>query len=104
MSLAPPYFDRHRGFAMGLILAGSGAGGLVMAPVLNHLVDKYGVGWALRILGMWNLVVGIPVACVVKQRDGPGFGARRTRLNMALVKRGTFLYQVRFPFVQVHSP
>lgn len=79
---------------MGVILAGSGIGGLVIAPVLQILLDKYGVHWALRILGLWNLLVGIPVASVVKHR--PGFGVRgRTRMNMGLIKRGTFLYQVR---------
>lgn len=30
MSTAPVYFDRHRGFAMGVILAGSGVGGVVI--------------------------------------------------------------------------
>lgn len=103
MSLTPVYFDRHRGFAMGVILAGSGIGGLVIAPVLQVLLDKYGVQWALRVLGIWNLVVGIPVSCVVRHRPGFGFHARsnggsvtrnRTRMNMGLVKRGTFLYQV----------
>ncbi|KAF8890076.1 major facilitator superfamily domain-containing protein [Infundibulicybe gibba] len=80
MSITPVYFDRHRGFAMGVILAGSGVGGLVIAPVLQLLLDKHGVHWALRILAIWNL---------------PGFnGVRRTRVNMGLVKRGTFLYQV----------
>lgn len=94
MSITPVYFDKHRGFAMGVILAGSGVGGLVIAPVLQILLDKYGVHWALRILGIWNLAIGIPVSCVVRHR--PGYGIRgRTRMNMGLVKRGTFLYQVR---------
>lgn len=77
---------------MGFILSGTGIGGLVLAPVLHYLLDHLGVQWALRILGIWNLAVGLPVACVVRQR--PGFGARssnqNTRINMALVTRGTF--------------
>jgi MFS family permease len=98
MSIAPSYFDRHRGFAMGCILAGSGIGGLVLAPVLRILIDRYGIHWALRILGLWNLAIGVPVACVVQRRKtfgGGGGEAARTRINMGLVKRGTFLYQVR---------
>ena len=97
MSLTPVYFDRHRGFAMGFILAGSGVGGLVLAPVLRQLLDRLGVQWALRILGIWNLIVGLPVSCVVRQR--PGFGAQAanisTRVNMTLVTKGTFILQVR---------
>jgi len=78
---------------MGAILAGSGAGGVVMAPVLQILLDKYGLHWALRILGLWNLAAGIPVAYVVRHRVG--FSARgRAKLDRALFKRGTFLYQV----------
>jgi MFS family permease len=99
MTIAPTYFDRHRGFAMGCILSGAGIGGLVMAPVLQVLLDKYGIRGALRILALWNFVVGFPVACVARRRSGFD-AAARTRVNMALVKRGTFLYQVClvFPF------
>ncbi|KAJ6483870.1 MFS general substrate transporter [Mycena vitilis] len=94
MSLAPMYFDRYRGFAMGCILSGAGVGGLVMAPVLQLLLDRYGVRTALRILAGWNFAVGVPVACVIRRRGrfDPTANAS-TRVNMALVKRGTFLYQ-----------
>ncbi|KAF9064749.1 MFS general substrate transporter [Rhodocollybia butyracea] len=79
MTLAPIYFDRHRGAALGFILAGSGVGGLVMAQVLQYLLDHYGVQWALRILGIWNLGVAIPISLVVKHRPGFGFGSRSQR-------------------------
>lgn len=92
MSLTPVYFDAHRGFAMGLILSGSGAGGLVLAPVTTALVAKFGIRWTLRVLGIWNLVVGIPVACVICKRQG--FGRSDTRVGLKLVQKGTFLYQV----------
>jgi MFS family permease len=94
MAITPIYFDKHRGFAVGFVLAGSGAGGVVMAPVLQTLLDRYGVHWALRILGIWNLAVGIPVACVARHRSGFGAGMR-TRMSMTVIKRGTFLYQVK---------
>ncbi|KAJ7831017.1 MFS general substrate transporter [Mycena olivaceomarginata] len=86
-------------FAMGCILSGSGIGGLVMAPVLQVLLDRYGVRRALRILALWNFVVRIPVAYVIRRRSGFGTTAR-TRLNMALVRRGTFLYQATGAFLQ----
>ncbi|KAF7341566.1 Monocarboxylate transporter [Mycena sanguinolenta] len=102
MTIAPTYFDRHRGFAMGCILSGAGIGGLVMAPILQVLLDKYGVRGALRILSAWNLGVAIPIAWVIRRRpgfDGMGNGAN-TRINMVLVKRGTFLYQAFGAFLQ----
>ncbi|KAI5123977.1 hypothetical protein M0805_006389 [Coniferiporia weirii] len=105
MSLAPRYFDRHRGFAMGFILSGNGVGGLVLAPIVQTLLtDRVGVRWTLRILGLMTLVLMAPVACVPKQP--PGFEARRrggpdsTRLNLNLVRRGTFLAQAVGCFLQ----
>ncbi|KAJ6595197.1 MFS general substrate transporter [Mycena vulgaris] len=102
MSIAPSYFDRHRGFAMGCILSGAGVGGLVMAPVLQVLLDRYGIRTALRILAGWNFAVGVPIACVIRRRPGFDRNANgvRTRINMALVKRGTFLYQALGAFLQ----
>ncbi|KAJ7066311.1 MFS general substrate transporter [Mycena amicta] len=95
ISVAPTYFDRHRGFAMGCILAGSGVGGLILAPVLQLLLQKHGIHITLRILAGWNLAVGIPVAAVIRRRGtfDRASNAGRTRLNMALVRRGTFAYQ-----------
>ncbi|OBZ78981.1 Monocarboxylate transporter 12 [Grifola frondosa] len=99
MSLTPAYFDRHRGAAMGIVLAGSGVGGLVLAPVFHLLLDRFGVRWALRILGLWNFVLGIPVASVLTKRHGSA-SQGRTRVSMALVKRGTFLLQSFGAFLQ----
>lgn len=92
VSLTPVYFDAHRGFAMGFILSGSGAGGLVLAPVTTALVSRFGIRWTLRALSIWNLVIGIPVACVIHKRRG--FGRGGTRVGLKLVRKGTFLYQV----------
>ncbi|KAI0066395.1 MFS general substrate transporter [Artomyces pyxidatus] len=100
MSLTPPFFDRHRGFAMGTVLAGSGIGGLVLAPVLHQLLERVGIRQTLRILGLWNLLVGVPVACVV--RKPPGFSRRgqAARVNIALARRGTFMLQALAAFLQ----
>lgn len=89
---------------MGFILAGSGIGGLVVAQVLQLLLVRYGVQWALRILGLWNLGVAIPVSLVVRHRPGFRFGSHsqrragraRSSMNRALLTRGTFWYQVGF--------
>ncbi|KAL0071264.1 hypothetical protein AAF712_001830 [Marasmius tenuissimus] len=104
IAIAPTYFDRHRGFAMGFILAGSGVGGLVLAPVQQYLLDRYGVQWTLRILGLWTFAVGIPISMVIKPREGSGYsrgGARaRTRIEGAMARRGTFWYQAIGAFLQ----
>ena len=91
ISLTPVYFNRHRGFAMGIAMAGSGAGGLVLAPVTQSLLLRYGPTVTLRILGVWNLVACVPISFVV--RNHPAF--RPIRPSMELAKKGTFLLQVR---------
>ncbi|KAI0368932.1 MFS general substrate transporter [Pilatotrama ljubarskyi] len=96
MSLTPAYFDRNRGAAMGIVLAGSGVGGLVLSPVFHTLLTRLGIQWALRILAIWNFVLGIPISCVVTKKHGAAANAAgSTRVSMALVKRGTFILQVR---------
>ncbi|KAF8875252.1 major facilitator superfamily domain-containing protein [Mucidula mucida] len=104
MTITPVYFDRHRGFAMGVILAGAGVGGLALAPVTQAMLDELGIGWTLRALGIWNFAVAVPICFVVKPREGFGLNANgeraRTRLNMSLVRRGTFLYQSVGAFLQ----
>ncbi len=96
MSLTPAYFDRNRGAAMGIVLAGSGVGGLVLSPVFHILLTRLGIRWALRVLGIWNFVLGIPISSVLTKKHGVAAGATgRTRVSMALVKRGTFILQVR---------
>ncbi|EJD03008.1 monocarboxylate transporter [Fomitiporia mediterranea MF3/22] len=104
MSLAPQFYDRNRGFAMGFILSGIGVGGLVLAPTIHALIQSVGIRWTLRILGLWTFVMMAPVACV--PRHPPGFEARRrggpggTRLNASLLKRGTFVAQSVGCFLQ----
>lgn len=94
MSLTPAYFDRHRGAAMGIVLAGAGIGGLVLAPVVHALLDKTGIRWTLRILGVWNFVLGIPVASVLKNKHPAARGHSQSRMSMAMIKKGTFILQV----------
>ncbi|KAI0713111.1 monocarboxylate transporter [Cerioporus squamosus] len=78
MSLTPAYFDRNRGAAMGIVLAGSGVGGLVLSPVFHILLTRLGIRWALESAGATG----------------------RTRVSMALVKRGTFILQSFGAFLQ----
>lgn len=76
---------------MGIAMAGSGAGGLVLAPVTQALLSRYGTAVTLRILGVWNLVICIPISFVV--RNHPAF--RPVRPSLELAKRWTFILQVR---------
>ncbi|KAH9964200.1 major facilitator superfamily domain-containing protein [Russula dissimulans] len=95
-SLTPVYFDRHRGFAMGIAMAGSGAGGLVLAPVTQSLLTRFGAPVTLRILGVWNFAVCIPISFVM--RPHPAY--RPVRPTLELATRGTFIVQILAAFFQ----
>jgi MFS family permease len=65
------WFQRRRGMALALMIAGGGAGGIVHPPVAQALID--GVGWrsACQLLGAAVAVIGLPtVAGFVRERVG----------------------------------
>jgi hypothetical protein len=93
------FFDRHRGLAMGMAMAGSGAGGLVFAPATQSLIHRFGAPVTLRILGVWNLVVCIPIAFVIRRH--PGYNPVRPSLELAT--KGTFVLQVRSSATHIRS-
>ena len=45
MAVAPQYFDKKRGFALGLIASGSGIGGLIMPFIMTPINKSLGGGW-----------------------------------------------------------
>ncbi|KAF8481821.1 MFS general substrate transporter [Russula ochroleuca] len=96
ISLTPVFFDRHRGFAMGIAMAGSGAGGLVLAPVTQALLVRYGAPVTLRILGVWNFVICVAISFVI--RPHPAY--KPIRPSLALAKRGAFILQLFAAFFQ----
>lgn len=51
MAVAPTWFNKKRGFALGIMSAGTGIGGLVWAPGLRALINNVGFRNALRISG-----------------------------------------------------
>ena len=51
VTVAPTWFSSRRGLAMGIILAGTGVGGLVWAPALGALIKAVGFRNSLRLAG-----------------------------------------------------
>ncbi|KAF2755054.1 major facilitator superfamily protein [Pseudovirgaria hyperparasitica] len=98
MSIAPEYFDDHRGAAMGLILAGSGIGGLVLSPTTQYLLARVGPRWTLRVLALINLLVAGPVALATS--PSRSVQRRPTLVNIAIAKRPTFILQTTGALLQ----
>ncbi|KAK8112040.1 uncharacterized protein PG998_008497 [Apiospora kogelbergensis] len=103
---APGYFTNHRATAMGFILAGGGAGGLILSPVIRALLSSVGGRWTLRIYAGFNLVAGLPVAwSVPRSRFAAGSAAEpperpNTHVSRALASRATFIFSAVAAFLQ----
>ncbi|KAF8987655.1 hypothetical protein BGZ52_003445 [Haplosporangium bisporale] len=66
------YFNRRRGLAMGIAVSGAGAGGFVLAPLTNALIDRVEVFWTLRILALMIFVVcGIASLLISERKENP---------------------------------
>ncbi|KAH9849483.1 MFS general substrate transporter [Lenzites betulinus] len=49
------HFAKYRGTALGIAFAGSGVGGVVYPIMFQHLFERVGFGWAVRISGFISL-------------------------------------------------
>ncbi len=69
------WFERQRASAVGLAVAGIGAGTLVMSPVSAALVERYGWRDTFVILGVGGAAVLVGCAALVQRPPGHGEGA-----------------------------
>ena len=104
------WFDRGRGLALGLALAGSGVAS-IFAPVLtNSMIKAYGWQGAYAGLGLFILLVSIPVVALLfkeKTRDGVGTQASAhasdhlTGLSLDEARRTTAFWKIAGGFFLV---
>jgi MFS family permease len=64
----PQWFNKRRGLAMGIVLSGTGIGGLIMTLLTNYIIEKYNWKWALRVLGILNFITMSFCSIIIKQR------------------------------------
>jgi MFS family permease len=70
--IVAPWFDRRRGLAVSLAFNGASAGGVVMAPLLIFLIDRFGFATALRLAGGLMLAVLLPLLALTMRKKRPG--------------------------------
>ncbi|ORY05949.1 MFS general substrate transporter [Basidiobolus meristosporus CBS 931.73] len=71
ISAPPQWFNKKRGLATGMTVAGSGIGGLILSPITQVLIDKLGFRWALRVLALFALLFLLIASLLVKRRIFP---------------------------------
>lgn len=62
------YFNKKRGIANGIVYAGGGLGGTAISFAMDALIQKLGIVWTFRVLGIAMLVTGLPAAWLIKER------------------------------------
>ncbi len=63
------WFDRRRGLAFALVMAGVGTGAMIFPPLAQKLIDGYGWRTAYVVLGSLVLILGLPLtARFVRER------------------------------------
>ncbi|KAG0279952.1 hypothetical protein BGZ95_011775 [Linnemannia exigua] len=65
------WFDKRRGFALGISVAGSGIGGAALAPLNRYLISRVGYEWALRIMAIMFIVVVFSILPCIRTRVPP---------------------------------
>ncbi|KAK0702394.1 major facilitator superfamily domain-containing protein [Lasiosphaeris hirsuta] len=73
MAVVSQYFHRRRGAALGMVVAGSSAGGILFPTLLSKLLTEttIGFGWSVRICGFMILAVLSFSALAVRTRLSP---------------------------------
>ncbi|KAG6097832.1 hypothetical protein E4U31_004901 [Claviceps sp. LM219 group G6] len=61
------WFRKYRGLATGIVFGSGSLGAAVISVVTHELVDKVGVDWTFRVLGISLWVVCIPAAWCIRQ-------------------------------------
>ncbi|KAJ1801236.1 hypothetical protein LPJ59_000450 [Coemansia sp. RSA 2399] len=57
LTLTPQWFNKYRAIASGVVLAGSGLGGLWLSFAVNSMIQNLSRQWALRITGLITIAV-----------------------------------------------
>lgn len=93
VAVIPQWFTTKRGTAMGISSAGSGFGGLALSPMVSALAEKYGVGWAYRIVGLMCFCICFIASLVIRTRLPPDHHKQpiRSPIHLSMLKDSNFV-------------
>ena len=67
MTAVANWFDKNLGIALGVMMSGWGASGLIV-PLVIQLIDAYSWRTALLILGLGMFILGIPLSFIIRNK------------------------------------
>ena len=97
VGIIPQWFTKKRSLANGIGTAGSGLGGMMYSLATNAMIDRLGVKWALRILGILACVVNCTCAMLIRDRN-KATGSIQLAFDYTLFKRPAFLLLLGWGF------
>ncbi len=97
VGIVPQWFTKKRGLANGIGTAGSGLGGLMYSLATNAMIDRLGVEWAFRILGILACAVNCTSAMLIRDRN-KAVGSTQLAFDHTLFKRPAFLLLLGWGF------
>jgi MFS family permease len=68
LSLVGTYFSKRQSLALSICACGNSIGGLFYAAILQNVLPKFGLAWALRVIGFVFVVTMIPANLLLKPR------------------------------------
>lgn len=83
---------------MGIVLSGSGVGGLVLSPLTRALISAIGIRWTLRAYSFLSLAISLPIALTAA--PSRFLTPRSTHVSIALAKKPAFVFSVAAAFLQ----
>lgn len=100
VGIVPQWFYRRRSLANGIGTAGSGFGGMVYSLAANAMLQRLGLPWAFRILGIVSFVVNFICSILLKDRN-KHVSASLNAFDVSLFKRKEFWLLLGYGFFSV---
>ncbi len=97
VGVVPQWFTKRRSVANGIATGGSGLGGMMYSLAVNAMIQRLGIGWAFRILGIVSFTVNFVCAILIKDRN-KAIGASQLAFDYRLFKRMEFLLVLGWGF------
>ncbi|KAJ3288089.1 hypothetical protein HDU79_005101 [Rhizoclosmatium sp. JEL0117] len=92
VSLPSQYFEKRRGLATGIAVAGTGCGGLVFSVLTEKLISSVGLGWTLRITAILCFALMMLITPVMKTRLPRSSSSSSSKTDFAFLKAPVFYY------------
>ncbi|KAJ2448085.1 hypothetical protein GGF42_005238 [Coemansia sp. RSA 2424] len=90
VSIPAQWFTKRRALAVGIVVAGSGVGGLWLTPATDRMITGLGTAWALRITGI--IVFAVNSVASLFMRNRLRVQAREKIVDFSIFRDHRFLF------------